>query len=404
MITGEAFAEPPATQFSLREIHHIKSLSSQHLDTKNDPSNRVSGNPAAIAFGSTLFFEPQLSGDGTMACSSCHKPDESWANHQAMTSLRPQHTITRHVPSLWGVKYNRWYFWDGRTDSLWSQALKPIENIAEMAGSRTQIAHLIINKSRLRQQYEALFGAIPSLLLAANLSKKAYPIPHDPQQPAHIAWQQLPFSVQQAINTLFSNIGKSIAAFEETLLANNTLFDQFSNRLKANSTTYPTDLLSPAAIRGLKLFINKAGCINCHSGANFSDGEFHHPFLKANTESNDFGRYDAIKTLLSDPFNGKSTFSDAKSSRNKLDYVYQNIEFRGQFKTPSLRNIAHTYPYMHTGEFKRLRDVLNYYNSISKQMNDRNKHQEILLKSLALSTQEINDLVVFLTSLSDIKQ
>ena len=385
-------------QFSTAEIKKISSLSSQAYP--DDKKSGLSENKAAIALGSTLFFSRQLSGDNTIACASCHDPLKNWANHQAITSLRPAYPATRHVPSLWGVKYNRWYFWDGRADSLWSQALQPIERLDEMAGNRTKIAHLIVQDNNLRHRYEAIFGKLPTLLLTTNLAVNARPVWSNPQHPEHCAWLRFSPEIREHINRLFTNIGKAIAAFEETLVSHNSPFDRFAMQLSQpyNALTN-SSFLSTKAQRGLKLFIGKAGCTNCHFGANFSDGEFHHSFLVSIQQ--DVGRYAGIKALLKDPFNGRSPFNDETKTLKKLKYVYQNISFRGQFKTPSLRNVAQSYPYMHTGEFKNLYEVLDYYNTISDRQNAK-KHQEIVLTSLNLSKKEINELVEFLNSLSEI--
>ncbi len=392
--------------FSKKEIQIIKTLSSQRYTNTSDVSNHVSGSASAIAFGKQLFFSKKLSGDGVISCASCHNPKEDWATHDAITVKRTAYPSTRHVPSLWGVKYNRWYFWDGRADSLWSQALQPIENISEMRGSRVQIARLLISDFSFRKSYEAIFGRIPTLLLHAKLPFRARPVETEKTNADHLAWVKLKPPVQHAINTLFSNVGKSIAAFEETLVSKDSPFDQFVARLTKEKLNTPTELFdsdngfSVSAAKGLKLFLGKAKCITCHFGPNFSDGEFHHSFLSPVSLQGDLGRYDGIQLLLTNPFNGHGKFTDIKKgSRNKLDFVYLNVEFRGQFKTPSLRNVERTFPYMHTGEFKTLKDVIHYYNTISKRKSV-NDHQEILLKSLELSKAEEKNLVVFLKSLN----
>ncbi len=403
-LTFSIHAKPinlPDISFSDKEKQIIQSLSSQQYPKGTDPSNRVSGNPDAIKFGKSLFFDTALSGDGEVSCATCHIPTMSWANHEPLTKIRANHDVKRHVPSLWGVRYNRWYFWDGRADSLWSQAIMPIENEAEMAGSRSQVALLIINSPKLRKSYQKIFGAIPSVLLNNSIPKKARPILKNKAHPDQQAWDSLSKEMQMAINRLFSNIGKAIASFEETIIANNSPFDQFAEQLsQRKSISNPP--ISITAMRGLKLFIGKAKCVNCHSGANFSDGEFHHSFLQKRSLSGDLGRYNGIKQLLNNEFNANSIFDDSRKTRqrNKLDYVYKNIEFRGQFKTPSLRNVAKTYPYMHTGELQTLEEVLDYYDSISKRITPNN-HQEILLKSIDLSKQEQNNLIEFLKSLTD---
>jgi cytochrome c peroxidase len=393
--------------FSVAEKKIIQSLSKRNFSPINDSSNRVSGNSQAIAWGKQLFFDPRLSGDDKLSCASCHDPKMGWAKHEAMTTMRKGYPAKRHVPSLWGVRYNRWYFWDGRADSLWSQALMPLEDPAEMASSRTQIVRLIIQDTSLRTSYQALFGKIPDVLLQARLPLRGRPMENNPTHADHQAWRGLSESTQQAINHLFANIGKVIASFEETLVATGSPFDRFADQLLThkvnnNVSASMTMAISPSAARGLKLFIGKAGCVNCHFGANFSDGEFHQSFLQPLSLTGDLGRYNGINLLLKNDFNSNSTYPDKnkKPARNKLDYVYKNVQFRGQFKTPSLRNVEQTYPYMHTGEFNTLAEVITHYNSISEKVGTNN-HQEILLKSLNLAASEQNDIIALLKALTD---
>ena len=388
--------------FSAAEKKIIQSLSKRNFLRTNDSSNRISGNSQAITWGKQLFFDQRLSGDNQFSCASCHDPKMGWAKHEAMTTMRKAYPAKRHVPSLWGVRYNRWYFWDGRADSLWSQALMPLEDPAEMASSRLQIARLIIQDTALLTSYQALFGNIPDVLLQARLPLRGRPIENNQTHTDHQAWSSLSEPVKQAINRLFVNIGKVIASFEETLVATGSPFDRFADQLLMHKANNKTMALSPSAARGLKLFIGKAGCVNCHFGANFSDGEFHQPFLQPLSLTGDLGRYNGINLLLKNAFNSNSIYPDThkKTARNKLDYVYKNVQFRGQFKTPSLRNVEKTYPYMHTGEFKTLADVVAYYNTISERIGT-NEHQEVLLKSLNLSISEQNDIVEFLKALTD---
>jgi cytochrome c peroxidase len=420
--------------FSLSEQKIIQSLSSRNYNDTPTTGNRLSGNAAAIKWGKALFFDKRLSGDGKIACASCHDPATGWGKHEAKTNLKEGYQAARHVPHLWNVRYNRWYFWDGRADSLWSQALMPIENKAEMASSRVQIATLIINTPALKQSYQQLFGEIPARLINANLPQAGKPNSalkkknnNNDVDILDQQWQQLDTVIQADINTLFANIGKAIASFEETIISKDSAFYQFADQLLAQSnssinlqkdsdksesiqTTLQASSIKNAAIsaqaaQGLKLFIGKAGCVNCHSGAHFSDHEFHQSFLKAINLKGDLGRYDAIDKLRNNPFNMSSRFYDnsakgrGNQADNKLDYIYKNIAFRGQFKTPSLRNVANTYPYMHTGEFKTLDAVIEYYAHISKRT-QANNHQEALLQSLPLSKDEQQYLVAFLQTLT----
>ena len=375
-------------EFSKSEKEIIQSLSSSSYSNKSDPTNRFVNQPKAIKFGKKLFFDPRLSGNHKISCATCHNPNKGWSNHLAITNLHPKHLAKRHTPSLWGVRYNRWYFWDGRADTLWSQALAPIENRAEMAGSRIQVARLMIKDKKLRKTYQKIFGKLPKILVHSKLPKRG--------KPKQKSWEKLSTPLQQEINRLFVNIGKAIASFETTIIAPNTAFDQFAKQLQQGNLKKPK--ISATAMRGLKLFIGKGACVNCHSGANFSDGEFHHSFL----DKKDRGRYDGIPLLLKNPFNSQSVYADndQKNKTNKLDYVYRNIAFKNQFKTPSLRNIILTYPYMHTGELKTLSDVLNFYNNVSKRM-DADEHKEILLASINLSSKEQQEIIAFLKTLTD---
>lgn len=392
--------------FSDKEKAIIQSLASKPQAIPRDPTNQVSGNKKAIAFGQRLFFDKRLSGDGQLSCASCHDPKQGFAKHEKISDPRDSKQVKRHVPHLWGMAYNRWYFWDGRADSLWSQALFPLEDVAEMANNRVHLVKIILDNKDLKQSYEEIFGEMPQSLKKADLTVAAKPYPKQPDHPEHQAWLGLSEEEKSDVNQVFSNLGKALASFEETLLAQHTAFDKFAQQLKNNSLhdEAGTAAISPLAAQGLKLFMGKAACINCHFGENFSDSEFHHSFLERIDLKHDLGRYTAIKSLLNNTFNANSAFNDVDENdqayRNKLDYIYQNIEFRGQFKTPSLRNIALTYPYMHTGEFADLVEVINYYNRISDRMGETD-HQEVLLKSLLLSEQEKKALVTFLNTLTD---
>ena len=389
--------------FCRSELVFIKSLSRTNFPKKKDSSNRVSGDPAAIAFGRKLFFNPKLSGDGTLSCASCHNPAMSWGNHDKITIKRPLHPSSLHTPSLLNIRYNRWFFWDGRADSLWSQSLLSIESNSEMAGSRIQIARLIINTPSIRNEYEEIFGKLPAELLKTELPPKGKPDLENQNNSENLAWEELKPPLKLAINTLFANIGKSIAAFEETILSEKSSFDEFSGKLTTTETMLDLSekySMSSAAIRGLKLFVGRAHCIDCHSGPSLSDGEFHQSFLEPVIPGSDRGRASGIKKLKQNDFNGNSRFNDSdKTKKNKMQYVYESTEFRGQYKTPGLRNVSETSPYMHTGQFKTLTEVVEYYNNISDRI-DPKGHQEVLLKSLNLSKREIYYLVEFLKSLT----
>ena len=385
-----------AVHFSDREIKTIQSLSITRIHRQPDITNAVSGNPTAIDLGEALFFDKRLSTDHKFSCASCHQPEQSWTDGKKLQQLRAQPLIF-HTPSLLNIDQARWYFWNGHADTLWMQALMPIEAENELNSSRTEIVRLIINDPDYRQGYEQLFGPLPQKLILGHFPERAKPLPLNPTNIAHKHWQTIPKTDQIAINRVFANTGKLIAAFEETLHSQPTLFDDFAERLgKANQPT-TNEVISNSAQRGLKLFIGKANCVLCHSGPTFSDSEFHDVFLPDTKKQTD--RYAAIPLLRSSEFNANSIYSDAPNG--KLRYLRRSIENKHAFKTPTLRNIAQTAPYMHSGKLNTLEDVIGYYSDI-KHNKRKSGHKEFVLNLINIhSEQDKKDLVAFLKTLSE---
>jgi cytochrome c peroxidase len=195
---------------------------------------------------------------------------------------------------------------------------------------------------------------------------------------------------------------KSIAAFVATLGSGRTPFDDFRDALargdRAAAARYPA-----AAQRGAKIFVGKGNCSVCHFGPSFTNGEFHEvgvPFMLGGGKV-DSGRHGGIKRLQGDPFNLLGKFSDDASgaSATKTRHVEMQHANFGQFKTPSLRNVALTAPYMHDGRLASLRDVVRHYSELD--MERIHVHGEQLLRPLRLSPGESEDLLAFLESLSD---
>jgi cytochrome c peroxidase len=333
-----------------------------------DETNAKADDPAAARLGRALFFDARLSGSGRLACASCHQPERSWTD--GLPLAHGAGTGRRHTPSLWNVAFNRWYFWDGRADSLWAQALAPIESPREMAGSRGAAARLVRDDAPLRGAYESAFGALPP--------------PADPD----------------AATRVFVNVGKALAAFERTLLSRRAPFDVFVEALRKGDLA-GRSALGPAAQRGARLFVGRAGCRVCHAGPTFTDGEFHDIGLRAGAAP-DPGRLEGIDQLRQGEFGAGSRWSDATDGprARHTRFLARGPEARGQFKTPTLRNVALTAPYMHDGRMASLSDVLAHYSSLPGQ-DAPGPHQETVLKPLALTAAETADLVAFLESLTD---
>jgi len=197
---------------------------------------------------------------------------------------------------------------------------------------------------------------------------------------------------------------KTIGAYTRTLLSGTTPFDDYRNALISNNAQSMANY-SDAAKRGLKLFVGEANCHVCHFGANFSNGEFHdigQPFF-TEVGQVDPGRFDGIARVQQDPFsligsyavqvNDNERFTTSNVKRSQMNW--------GQWRTPSLRNLTLTAPYMHNGSLSTLRDVVDWYSDINP---DRlHTDGESLLKPLNMSERDRMDLVAFLESLSIVR-
>lgn len=354
-----------AHAFSIAEIRAITSHGPWPPAFKADPSNRVSGNRQAVDLGERLFFERRLSVNGEQSCSRCHLPERNWTDGEARA--RGLALTDRNTPSLSNVRLQRWFGWDGAHDSLWSQGIRPILDAKEMGSSATQVARLMREDADLSCRYRKVFGA-PSL----------------------------------EDEKVLVDVAKALAAFQETLMSGRTAFDEFRDALvkgdKAGSAKYP----EPAR-RGLQIFIGKGSCNTCHVGPGFTNGEFHDTGIPFFIEPGrvDPGRHEGIKKLRASPFNLLGHYNDDPKRATATSTRHVVLEHRnfGEFRTPSLRNLSLTAPYMHNGRLGTLRDVVNHYSTISP---DRlHSDGEAILKALKLSEQETQDLVAFLESLQD---
>ena len=334
-----------------------------------DTSNARADDPKAARLGRFLFFERRLSGDGRFSCASCHDPARGFADGRTLSAGAAGGR--RNTPALWNVAYNRWFFWDGRADSLWSQALKPMESKDEMAGSRETIYRLVRDDAALKAAYEEVFGPFPAA------------------------------SGRTAANQVFVGVGKAIAAYQRKLVTGRSPFDVFVEGLREGDPARRA-ALPEAAQRGLRLFVGRGQCRTCHVGPNFTDGEFHDigvppgPGLQP-----DPGRESGIAALLADEFQAGGMFSDDTQSEAARTTAFLDVHApsRGQVKTPSLRNVASTAPYMHQGQLATLRDVVRYYSTLEGRT-PPGPHDEKILAPLHLTDGEIDDVVAFLESLT----
>ena len=382
--TQAAEASSPIS-WSKAEWQTIQSLSIDQLTPKQDKSNQYRNNPDATKLGEKLFFDQRLSKNGQIACATCHRPDNYFTDGQIIAL--GQTIGKRNTPSLHGVANNTWFFWDGRKDSLWSQALAPFENPAEHAFPRTRIAQLMLNDLEYNKLYQQAFGK-PEITQSVTLPVEAQPSGSIEQIKA---WKKMPIQQRQEVDGLFANIGKSIAAYISTLPPLRTRLDDYiSDYAKGQKDNQH---LNAQELAGLRLFIKpESQCINCHFGPLFTNQSFHN--IGTGRAGKDSGRAAALDKVRFDRFNCMGEYSDLEAEKClELRFMQRDRHaLWGAFKTPTLRNISNTAPYFHDGRSKTLANVIQHYTDI--------KASETHLQALSFSEQEKADLLAFLNALA----
>lgn len=362
LLTGAA--NTPTT-FDDDETALILSHGPWPVEATPDPSNRLSGKAAAIAYGRVLFESNDLSVDRLRSCATCHQENLAFTDGIARGIGIAR--VDRNTPPLFNMRLNRWFGWDGKSDSLWAQSIAPILDIRELGMTAATLKTRLVSTNALKEGYRQIFGAEPA---------------------AHEA------------EAVMVNVAKAMAAFQETIVSGKSPFDIFRDALDAGDAAgiaaYPED-----AKRGLKLFVGKGRCDLCHFGPNFTNGEFHDiglPHFPAPGRV-DKGRYGGIQLLRESRFNLLGAYNDDKlrATAGFSRHVRLTPKNWGEFRVPSLREVARTAPYMHDGSKTTLEDVVNHYSEIPEER----LHQdgEKLLKPLNLTDTEKADLVAFLRTL-----
>jgi cytochrome c peroxidase len=282
-----------------------------------------------VALGKRLFFDPSLSIDKSASCAKCHDPGHGFAYAGDVSTGVGGKEGTRNSPTIINAAYYKSQFWDGRENTLEKQAEGPVQNPVEMAHSLAGVVARLTNDPSYVTAFERVYGAGP---------------------------------------ITFDKVEKSIAAYERTVVAGDSLFDRwhFGGDQRA---------VNQSVKRGYEVFrrVDKGNCASCHSIAEhtalFTDNEFHNIGVGVrNGTPTDLGHYDVTHT-----------------DRD-----------RGAFKTPSLRNIAETAPYMHDGSLDTLEEVIDFHAAGG----NANPWLDPKLRKLHLTAREKADLVAFLNSLS----
>lgn len=397
---GFETGEDPSGFFTDDEVRHILNMSPEGGPAlPESPSNAVADDPAAAHLGQFLFFEKRLSANGEVSCASCHAPQKGFADAKRLADGIGQ--TGRHAPTLLNAAFNRWQFWDGRSDTLWSQAWGPLEADVEHGTDRLAIAHLIATTPEYKQAYEAIFGPLPDLSDAQRFPAHGRPIPGEPARPEHLAWTAMSVEDQESVMTVVANITKSIAAYERKLISLDADFDRFAQALREQDAD-AIDVLSESARRGLKLYLGEANCVLCHNGALQTNFEFHNLGMgpRAWLGNDDDGRFTGATSVFSDPLNATGAYSSASDwDSPQLTYLRQG-EFlqQGAFKTPTLRNITQTAPYMHGGEFETLSEVINFYADL--QEDPPVGRRDTLVQPFSVGGSDVADLEAFLETLN----
>jgi cytochrome c peroxidase len=274
---------------------------------------------AKVELGRMLYYDPRISGNGTISCSTCHHPGLGWADGLATGVGIHGTKLGRSSPTVANAAYYETLFWDGRAPSLEEQAKGPIQSEKEMGSS----ARLCVDRLKAIPGYVKRF--------------------------------------QEAFGgeVTFDRVAMAIAAFERTVVDLDSPFDRWARG--------QDDALSEAQKRGFEVYVGRARCGTCHSGPLFADKRFHNVGLP----SADPGR----------------------------EAVSKDEKEKGAFKTPTLRNVALTAPYMHDGSLKTLRQVIDHYEKTS---NEKEKHPNlsIFLLPFKLEDEEKKDLEEFLRALT----
>ncbi|RLA19000.1 MAG: cytochrome-c peroxidase [Gammaproteobacteria bacterium] len=302
-----------------------------------------------IALGQKLFNDPRFSADGTISCASCHQTSKAFTDGLPHAKGIKGLTGNRNAPTVVNAAYYTSFFHDGRRESLEQQSLDPITN---------PIEHGLTNPEQILAVIQQDFDYLKSFLDVFSVTAEKITTTH---------------------------VAKALASYERTLISGNSPFDQYffqSNR----------KVLNESEARGLRIFRRKGNCANCHEiswdHALFTDNRFYNIGIG-------FG---ALDKILPNILAAKQTLILTDSQKSELGRfnVTGLINDTGKFKTPTLRNIALTAPYMHDGSLKTLREVVDYYDKGG----EKNRFLDPAIFPLKLTEQEKNDLVAFMKKLT----
>jgi cytochrome c peroxidase len=398
---GGAAGSPDPTRVLLSSLSPLPAVPA-------DPTNAFADDPAAAALGQRFFFDEKFSGalkidsdlgligqTAKVSCRSCHGSpfmDDDRSDPATVAIGAGLHT--RNSPPLVNSSFYEWTNWGGRFAAQWELPLAVVESGVIMNGNRLALAHRIFDV--YKADYEAIFGELAAEIgsdadrfPAAGKPKPAPTV--DVPDPPDGAWEDMTDDDRAIVNTVLANYSKAIAAYLRLLVSRQTPFDAFVEG--------DDQAISESALRGAELFVSSARCSECHSGPHLSDSRFHVlgvPQTGSNVPATDDGRFKDVPALLGSAFNVDGAFSDDPDT-GKLDDLTNPMpdSAKGAFRTPSLRGVALTAPYMHSGQLATLEDVIDFYDAGGSDTTGAGQ-----LEPLNLGAQEKTDLIEFLKTLT----
>jgi cytochrome c peroxidase len=273
-----------------------------------------------------------------LRCATCHQPEQRFSDGLALPVAHG--AVPRNSPNLLNAAWNRWQFWDGRADTLWSQPLFALENPNEMNLTRLELVQQVA--AHYRGPYEDIFGGLPDVSALPPMTEAS-----------DVAFETLPPEVQLAVNRVAANVGKALEAYMRQLAAGGSAFDL---HLMGNP-----HILTPTAKHGIAVFV-EAGCIDCHNGPNLTDDGFHNLGVPAGDGwPADTGRAGGLLVWATNPFNAQGPFFDGPPDGLTPPDALGDGATLGAFKTPSLRNLSFSAPYGHNGAFATLEEVVDFH-------------------------------------------
>jgi cytochrome c peroxidase len=322
--------------------------------------------PEKIALGEELFHDMRFSTTGEVSCSTCHDADKAFTDSPLTTSEGINKlTGTRNAPTVVNAAYFATQFWDGRSPSLEDQSLHPFVNPVEMGLADHQpILDVIRSDPGYQKQFAAVFGV-------------------------------------DGDDVTMDHVTKAIAAFERTQVAGDSPFDRWYYGSESEALTQQQK-------RGFDLFINQGRCVSCHvveqTQALFTDNRFHNIGVGINDIQHDVPEL-ADEFLEADMTLSEvdvEVLSDPRTSELGRFAISHGFDDLGSFKTPTLRNIAVTAPYMHDGSIATLREVVEHYNNggVTHEGDPVNDFLSGGIRPLDLTDDEIDDLVAFMEALT----